>query len=79
MVFAAMLRPRAVGDTQETVAQHFRVAIRRSHETVHLVDRLMLNVLATYLTGAARLLARMHHGKVNAYVTYVVGSSRPCS
>ena len=39
-----------------------------------MVDRLVLNVLATQLTGAARLLARMHHGKVNAYVTYVLGT-----
>jgi hydrogenase-4 component B len=74
VVFDAILRPRTVEDTEETVAQHFRVAIRRSHEPVHLVDRLVLNVLATQLTGAARLLARMHHGKVNAYVTYVLGT-----
>lgn len=74
VVFDAILRPRTVEDTEETVAQHFRVAIRRSHEPVHWVDRLVLNVLATHLTGAARLLARMHHGKLNAYVTYVLGT-----
>lgn len=74
VVFDAILRPRTVEDTEETVAQHFRVAIRRSQEPVHLVDRLVLNVLATHLGGAARLLARMHHGKVNAYVTYVLGT-----
>jgi hydrogenase-4 component B len=74
VVFDAILRPRTVEDTEETVAQHFRVAIRRSHEPVHLIDRLVLNVLATLLAGAARLLARMHHGRVNAYVTYVLGT-----
>ncbi len=74
VVFDAILRPRTVEDTEETVAQHFRVAIRRSHEPVHLVDRLVLNVLARHLTGAARLLARMHHGKVSAYVTYVLAT-----
>ena len=74
VVFDAILRPRTVEDTEETVAQHFRVAIRRTQEPVHLVDRLVLNVLATHLTGGARLLARMHHGKLNAYVTYVLAT-----
>jgi hydrogenase-4 component B len=74
VVFDAILRPRTVEDTEETVAQHFRVAIRRSHEPVHWVDRLILSELATRFAAAARLLARMHHGKVNAYVTYVLGT-----
>jgi hydrogenase-4 component B len=74
VVFDALFRPRTIEDTEETVAQHFRVAIRRSQEPVHLVDRLVLDVLATRLIGAARFLARMHHGKVNAYVAYVLGT-----
>jgi hydrogenase-4 component B len=74
VVFDAILRPRTVEDTEETVAQHFRVAIRRSHESVHLVDRLMLNVLAIPLMQGAHLLARMHHGRVNTYVAYVLGT-----
>ena len=74
VVFDAILRPKTVEDTEETVAQHFRVAIRRSHEPVHWVDRLVLNMLATHLNGAARLLARMHHGKINADVSYVLGT-----
>jgi len=74
VVFDAILRPRTVEDTEETVAQHFRVAIRRSQEPVHLVDRLFLNVLTTQIGRGARLLARMHHGRVNAYVAYVLGT-----
>ncbi len=31
-----------VEDTRETVAQHFRMAIRREHQSVHIVDRLLL-------------------------------------
>ena len=71
---SASTNPAARSISRYRSEQHFRVAIRRSHEPVHLVDRLVLNVLATQLTGAARLLARMHHGKVNAYVTYVLGT-----
>ncbi len=74
VVFDAILRPRTVEDTEETVAQHFRVAIRRAREPVYLVDRLFLDVLTAQLMRGARLLARMHRGKVNAYVAYVLGA-----
>lgn len=74
VVFDAILRPRTVEDSEETVAEHFRVAIRRSRESVHPVDQLVLSGLASQLVRGARLLARMHHGKVNAYVAYVLGT-----
>lgn len=74
VIFDAILRPRTVEDTQETVAQHFRVAIVRTREHPHLVDRLVLDVLTAWMAGAAGLLARMHHGKLNAYVAYVLGT-----
>lgn len=74
VIFDALLRPRTVEDTEETVAQHFRVAIRRAEHPVYLVDRLFLNVLTAQLTRVARVLARMHHGRVNAYVAYVLGA-----
>ena len=67
-----MLRPRTVEDTEQTVATHFRVAIKPSREDVHMVNRLIFGVLAARLADAARLLARMHHGRVNAYVGYVL-------
>jgi hydrogenase-4 component B len=74
VVFDAILQPRTVEDTEETVAQHFRVAIRRAREPVYLVDRLFLDVLTAQLMRGARLLARMHRGNVNAYVAYVLGA-----
>ncbi len=74
VVFDAILRPRTVEDSEDTVAQHFRVAIRRAREPVHPVDQLVLNGLSSQLIRVARLLARMHHGKVNAYVAYVLGT-----
>ena len=72
VVFDALLRPRTVEDTEETVANHFRVAIRRSHDDGHIVDRLLFEWLAPRVLAAVRLLARMHHGRVNAYVGYVL-------
>ena len=72
VVFDAILRPRTVEDTEETVSAHFRVAIKRSEEPTHLVDRFVLEGLTRTLTVVAAWLARMHHGRVNAYVAYVL-------
>jgi len=74
VVFDAILRPRTVEDSEETVAQHFRVAIRRAREPVHPIDQLVLGGLSSQLIRIARLLARMHHGKLNGYVAYVLGT-----
>ena len=41
VIFDAIFRPTTVEDTSETVAEHFRMAIRREKERVHLVDRLV--------------------------------------
>ena len=41
VIFDAVFRPTTVEDTRETVAEHFRTAIRREKERVHLVDRLV--------------------------------------
>lgn len=60
--FDALFRPRRVEDTEETVAAHFRVAIKHSREEVHIVDRLIFGVLVAHIAGATRLLARMHTG-----------------
>jgi hydrogenase-4 component B len=72
VIFDAVFRPTAVEDTRETVAEHFRTAIRREREQVHLVDRLVFQPVhaATFLL--ARLLAAMHHGHINAYGAYVL-------
>lgn len=74
VIFDAILRPRTVEDTGETVAQHFRIAIVRSREQPHPVDRLFLDVLTVGMSQVASVLARMHHGRVNAYVAYVLGT-----
>jgi hydrogenase-4 component B len=72
VVFDAIFRPKTVEDTKETVAEHFHTAVRRSREDVHLVDRLVFGVIAEGTGTLARLLARMHHGRVNSYVAYVL-------
>jgi hydrogenase-4 component B len=70
VVFDAIFRPTTVEDTRETAAEHFRTAIRREKERVHLVDKLVFAPARRATLAFARLLAAMHFGRINAYVTY---------
>ncbi len=70
VIFDAIFRPTTVEDTRETVAEHFRMAIRREKERVHLVDRLVFQPVRSATLWFAHVLAAMHHGRINAYVTY---------
>ena len=72
VIFDAIFRPTTVEDTSETVAQHFRMAIRREKEHVHLVDKLAFQPVRSATLWVARSLALMHHGRINAYVTYAL-------
>jgi len=72
VIFEAIFHPTTVEDTRATVAKHFRMAIRREHQTVHIVDRLVLQPAKNRVLQLARSLAVMHHGHINAYITYVL-------
>jgi hydrogenase-4 component B len=73
VVFQAIFRPNITEDTRQTVAVHFRTAIRRRRDETHMVDRLFLQPVSEAMNGVARFLAGMHHGRLNAYVAYVLG------
>ncbi len=70
VIFDAIFRPTTVEDTRQTVAQHFRTAIRREKEHVHLVDRLVLQPVKSAALRLARGLAALHHGRINMYIAY---------
>jgi hydrogenase-4 component B len=72
VIFDAIFRPTTVEDTRETVADHFRTAIRREKERVHLVDRVVFRPARTATLGFSRALSGMHHGRINAYVSYAL-------
>jgi hydrogenase-4 component B len=72
VIFQAIFRPTIVEDTRETVAEHFRTAIIRETEAVHVVDRLVLRPVPRALLAVARAFARLHHGLLNAYVAYAL-------
>ena len=72
VIFDAVFRPTTVEDTRETVAEHFRAAIRREKERIHPVDRLVLYPIKSAALWFAGLLAKMHHGRFNAYAAYAL-------
>ena len=72
VIFDAVFRPTTVGDTRETVAEHFRTAIRRERVVVHVVDRLVVQPAKDAVMGLSRGLAVMHDGRINAYAGYVL-------
>ena len=71
VIFDAILRP-TTKDTRETVAEHFRAAIRRCRQEVHIVDRYVVTALRYGALKIANGLATMHHGRLNAYAAYVI-------
>ena len=72
VVFDAVFRPTTAEDTPETVAQHFRTAIRRERVDVHAVDRFVMRPAKEWAMKLAHALAVMHHGRINAYSAYVL-------
>jgi hydrogenase-4 component B len=74
VVFQAIFRPNIVEDTRETVAVHFRTAIRRRRDETYLIDRVFFHPVGDAVSWIARLVAEMQHGRLNAYVAYTLGS-----
>ena len=72
VVFQAIFQPNITEGTRQTVGVHFRTAIHRQREETHVVDRIFLKPVGTAVRWIADFLARMHHGRLNAYVTYVL-------
>lgn len=72
VIFDAVFRPTTVEDTRETVAAHFRTAIRREKERIHVVDKLVFHPIRATVMWCARMLAAMHNGRFNAYAAYTL-------
>ncbi|MGH8150187.1 MAG: proton-conducting transporter membrane subunit [Steroidobacteraceae bacterium] len=72
VLFDAVLDPEVSRQEQRQGA--FLTAREHQVVHVHLFDRLLLAPLVGGMQGTARLLARMHHGKVTVYAGYVLAS-----
>jgi len=74
VIFDAIFNPTEVENRRETIHEHFRAAILREREDVFLADRLLSAPIAAAVRGAASFAARMHHGRLSAYVGYALGT-----
>jgi hydrogenase-4 component B len=72
VIFEAILQPSASEDSIQAVAQHFRTAIQRDRDDVHIVDRWVLDPSVAGLRRLAGIARRMHVGHVNAYAMYIL-------
>jgi len=72
VIFEAVFRPSTFDDRKETIAGHFRMAIKNGREQVHIVDRSVFLPIVKAIQWAASLLGRMHTGSVNIYAAYVL-------
>jgi hydrogenase-4 component B len=72
VTFNAIFHPTEIEDSSEMVAQHFRMAIRRLVEEIHVLDRVFYRPIQNSALKVASVLARMHHGRLNVYVAYVL-------
>lgn len=69
-VFNTLLHPVVTENVERYGA--FATARHRKEQRVHVVDRLLLHPLISGMQAMAALLARMQHGRVNAYAGYVL-------
>jgi hydrogenase-4 component B len=72
VIFEAVFRPSTFEDRKETIAEHFRLAIKNGRKEVHILDRAFFLPAARAIQWTASLLGRMHTGSVNAYAAYVL-------
>ena len=71
VIFEAVFRPSTFDEQRETVAEHFRSAIKNGRKEVHIMDRSFFQPVVKGIQWIARLLGRMHTGSVNIYAAYV--------
>ena len=72
VLFHAVFNPEVA---REEERQGAFLTARTHHEIhIHVVDRLLIHPGTAVTQATARLLARMHHGKVTVYAAYVLGT-----
>jgi hydrogenase-4 component B len=74
VIFEAVFHPRTVENTRESIHDHFRIAITREREDAFLSDRLVVEPLIAKARSYANDLARLHHGRLEGYVSYALAA-----
>jgi hydrogenase-4 component B len=72
VIFNAIFRPTTVEHRKETVAEHFRKAIKMVRKEAHIVDRTIFQPVVEFMQSTSMYLGKMHSGSVNIYTAYVL-------
>jgi hydrogenase-4 component B len=72
VIFDTIYAPKRHPDQRESVARHFRTAIKREREEVYIIDRWLVNPCTNAALFIAAKLANIHHGRLSSYAGYVL-------
>lgn len=72
VIFQAIFRPSTFDEMKETVAGHFRIAIKSQRQEIYILERAVFNPGAKLAQSLATLLGRIHSGSVNLYAAYIL-------
>jgi len=72
VIFDSIFRPSMVENTRETVAGHFRTAIRNGRSETYIVDKLAVQPIFRASRWLAAVVVGMHSARVNAYAGYIL-------
>jgi hydrogenase-4 component B len=72
VIFDAVFRPSRAEESRETIAEHFRTAIRQRLEGSYIVDRFLFKPGIRGTQQLAKFLGQMHSGSVNTYAAYIL-------
>ncbi len=74
VVFEAVFRPVIFEEKRETVAKHFRMAIKSQRQEGYILERTIFRPCARSGEWLAALLGKIHSGSVNLYAAYILAS-----
>jgi hydrogenase-4 component B len=72
VIFDGIFHPSVVKETRHAVESHFRTAVIREREEIHILERALFRPFATMLEWSSQKLALIHSGRVNTYVAYIL-------
>lgn len=74
VIFETIFHPTEIENRRETIHEHFRAAIKRARESTFLADRIVTVPTVAFVRRLAMSLARLHHGRLSAYVGYALAT-----
>ncbi|MGC8658555.1 MAG: proton-conducting transporter membrane subunit [Desulfomonilaceae bacterium] len=72
VIFDSIFHPLMGENTRESVAGHFRTAIKSSREERYILESLVVQPIVGGSKWVAAMVARIHSGRINSYAAYIL-------